>query len=93
MTRTGATVSIIVARRPFTLGACVFLGGGVSRTGCRGEVLDDGKDPGSSRQLIAALILLAALIAAGLWLTGVLRGSSAIQDCVQSGRTNCAPVH
>ena len=54
--------------------------------------MSGGNEPGRIRQLVAALVLLVALVAAGLWLTGVLRGASSIQDCVQSGRTNCAPI-
>ena len=54
--------------------------------------MDDGEQPGSHRQIVAAVLLLAALLATGLWLTGALRGSAAIQDCVASGRTNCAPI-
>jgi hypothetical protein len=56
------------------------------------QVLNEGDDPGRTRQLIAACVVLAALVLAGLWLTGVLRGAANIQDCVSSGRTNCAPV-
>lgn len=56
------------------------------------QVLNDDHNPGSGRQLIAAIIVIALLVATGLWLTGVLRGASNIQDCVQSGRTNCAPI-
>ena len=55
-------------------------------------MLSDGNDPGSRRQLVAAIVLLGALVAGGLWLTGTLRGAAAIQDCVGAGRTNCAPV-
>ena len=55
-------------------------------------MLSDGNDPGSGWQLMAALVVLGALVAGGLWLTGTLRGAAAIQDCVGSGRTNCAPV-
>jgi hypothetical protein len=29
----------------------------------------------------------------GLWLSHRLRSVSNLQDCVMSGRTNCAPVH
>lgn len=53
-------------------------------------VLADGNE--SRRGLIAAVIVLVALIAAGLWLSGALRGTAAIQDCVAGGRTNCAPI-
>ncbi len=55
-------------------------------------MLSDGHDPGPRRQLIAALVLLVVLVAGSLWITGALRGASAIQDCVQAGRSNCAPV-
>ena len=55
-------------------------------------MLNGGHEPGSGRQLAAALIALAALVVAGLWLTGALRGAASIQDCVASGRTNCAPI-
>ena len=53
---------------------------------------DPVEDPGPRRQLIAAAIVLALLLAGGLWLTGALRGAAAIQDCAASGRTNCAPI-
>ena len=55
-------------------------------------MLSDGHDPGPRRQLIAALVLLGLLVGGSLWITGALRGASAIQDCVQAGRSNCAPV-
>ena len=54
--------------------------------------MDEGDDPGRARQLIAAMVVLALLVVAGLWLTGVLRGAAKIQDCVADGRTNCAPI-
>ncbi len=54
--------------------------------------MSDGHDPGPRRQLLAALVLLVVLVAGSLWITGALRGASAIQDCVQAGRSNCAPV-
>lgn len=54
--------------------------------------MSGGNDPGPRRQAVAALILLGLLLAGGLWITGALRGASAIQDCVQAGRTNCAPI-
>ncbi len=54
----------------------------------------DDRNEGASnlRQIVAAIILLAALLAAGLWLTGAMRQSASIQDCVAAGRTNCAPI-
>ena len=38
------------------------------------------------------LILVAALVVGGLLLVRELRGVSQLQDCVMSGRTNCAPI-
>jgi len=55
-------------------------------------VLNEGDDPGRVRQLVAACVVLAVLVLAGLWLSGKLRGAAAIQDCVAAGRSNCAPV-
>jgi hypothetical protein len=54
--------------------------------------VNEGDGGGSGRQLIAAVILLLALLGIGLWLSGTLRSASSIQDCVASGRTNCAPI-
>lgn len=38
------------------------------------------------------LILVVALVVGGLLLVRELRGVSQLQDCVMSGRTNCAPI-
>ena len=43
------------------------------------------------KALIALLVTL-TLIAAGDFLTHELRSASRLQDCVMSGRTNCAPI-
>jgi hypothetical protein len=44
------------------------------------------------RRPVAALVIVALLILGGLFLVHVLRDSSRLQDCVMSGRTNCAPI-
>jgi hypothetical protein len=49
-------------------------------------------EPASNRGALVALGVVAALILAGLWLSHVLGGAANVQDCVASGRTNCAPV-
>ena len=46
----------------------------------------------NNRGAIAALGVIVLLVLAGLWLMHVLGGASATQDCLASGRTNCAPV-
>jgi hypothetical protein len=46
----------------------------------------------NSRASIAALVVIVVLVIAGYFLTQKLKSVSALQDCVMSGRTNCAPV-
>ena len=46
----------------------------------------------SNRGAIAALIAVILIVAGGLWLSQRLRANAQIQDCVMSGRTNCAPI-
>ncbi len=56
---------------------------------------EPGKADGSSgslRQVVAAVLLLAGLVAVGLFLSGALRSAGRLQDCVAAGRTNCAPI-
>ena len=54
---------------------------------------DHEPERGSARQIIAAVIALVLLVLVGLWLTGTLRSTAQMQDCVASGRTNCAPIN
>jgi hypothetical protein len=54
--------------------------------------MDDEPEPTSGRAMLAAVGVLALLIGLGLWLSGVLGSANSIQDCVASGRTNCAPI-
>jgi hypothetical protein len=49
-------------------------------------------DQGSNRGPLAALVVVVLLIVGGFWLVQHLRATSALQDCVMSGRTNCAPI-
>ena len=50
-------------------------------------------EPASGRGALIALLVLAALIGGGLWLSHVLGGAASVQDCMAAGRTNCAPVN
>jgi len=54
--------------------------------------MEDEPEPTSPRALLAAVAVLVLLVALGLWLSGVLGSANTIQDCVASGRTNCAPI-
>lgn len=55
-------------------------------------MLEQGNGGGSARQLIAAAVVIVVLVLAGVWLSGALRRDAGVQDCVMSGRTNCAPI-
>jgi len=46
----------------------------------------------SRRGAVIGLLIAAALIVLGLILVKVLGNAGRLQDCVLSGRTNCAPV-
>jgi len=54
----------------------------------------DGDDEGDQRRSAAliGLIIILALAIAGVWLVRELREKSALEDCLMSGRTNCAPI-
>jgi hypothetical protein len=49
-------------------------------------------DEGPPRGALIALLVLAALVLGGLWLTHRLRDAARLQDCITAGRSNCAPV-
>jgi hypothetical protein len=49
-------------------------------------------NPNRRRAALAGLVFVLALVVAGLLLARELRGVSALQDCVMSGRSNCAPI-
>jgi hypothetical protein len=41
---------------------------------------------------LLAFAVLALIVACGIWLTGTMSEMRRNQDCVLSGRTNCAPI-
>jgi hypothetical protein len=41
---------------------------------------------------LVGLVVIALLVLAGLWLSNRLHSSASMQDCLASGRTNCAPI-
>jgi hypothetical protein len=41
---------------------------------------------------LIALLMTLTLVACDVFLTHELRKASQLQDCVMSGRTNCAPI-
>jgi len=48
--------------------------------------------PDNRRGAIAGLIIAAVILAVGLWLARDLTAASKMQDCLMSGRTNCAVI-
>ena len=55
--------------------------------------MTDGDNEGPNlRAIIAAALALVLLVGVGLFLSRSLRQTGQIQDCVASGRTNCAPI-
>jgi len=52
---------------------------------------DDDSRPPRSRALIG-LILMAALVVVAVYLVHALREESLREDCLLSGRSNCAPI-
>jgi hypothetical protein len=53
---------------------------------------DESPAPDPRRTAVIGLGLLCALVVGGLVLAHALRNSARIQDCLMSGRTNCAPI-
>lgn len=51
---------------------------------------DDGND--SRRPAMIGLVVVAALVAIGYFLMTTLRQNANLEDCLMSGRHNCAPI-
>jgi hypothetical protein len=49
-------------------------------------------EPDSRRAAVIGLLVTLLLVILGLILVKVLGDSGRLQDCVMSGRTNCAPI-
>ncbi len=51
------------------------------------------RDEGSSRRgAVIGLVVTALLVVAGYYLMTVLRHQGQMEDCLMSGRSNCAPL-
>jgi hypothetical protein len=53
---------------------------------------EEPREPDPRRRAALALLLAVLLIVLGLILVKVLGDADRLQDCVMSGRTNCAPI-
>jgi hypothetical protein len=51
---------------------------------------DDGG--GNRRGALIGLVVAALLVIAGYYLTNALRNQGKMEDCLMSGRSNCAPL-
>jgi hypothetical protein len=49
-------------------------------------------EPPSRRNALIALLVVVALVVAGIWISRVLRRSGQIEDCLMRGGRNCAPI-
>lgn len=54
---------------------------------------EQASEPSSNRGAVAALVVVLVLVLVGWFLTQALHKNGNIQDCVASGRTNCAPIN
>jgi hypothetical protein len=53
---------------------------------------DDDPSPGPPRGALIALLVVVVLIGAVMFIMNRLNQAGRLQDCVASGRTNCAPI-
>jgi hypothetical protein len=53
---------------------------------------DRDSGPDSRRPAVIGLILVLALVVAGYFLMTALRQNANLEDCLMSGRKNCAPI-
>ena len=56
------------------------------------EPPDPGREPDSRRPALIGLLVVAALVVAAYYLVTALRENANLEDCLMSGRKNCAPI-
>ena len=54
--------------------------------------MSDHDEGGNRRGALVGLGIAVVLLVVGLWLARELTAASKLQDCVMSGRTNCAEI-
>ncbi|HEY8290141.1 MAG TPA: hypothetical protein VIG49_12795 [Acetobacteraceae bacterium] len=53
---------------------------------------DEPEPPSSPRRALIGLVAVIVLVVGVLFVMRELRHAASIQDCVATGRTNCAPI-
>ena len=53
---------------------------------------DNGHEPDSRRPALIGLAVVLVLVVLGYFLVNALRQNSQMEDCLMSGRRNCAPI-
>jgi hypothetical protein len=53
---------------------------------------DNGHEPDSRRPAVIGLVLVLVLVVAAYFLVTALRENANLEDCLMSGRHNCAPI-
>jgi len=53
---------------------------------------DDGHEPDSRRPALIGLALVLLLVIGAYFLVSALRKNAELEDCLMSGRRNCAPI-
>ncbi len=53
---------------------------------------EEAEGGGSPRGPLLALVAIVLVVLGSLWVMHRISSADAIQDCVASGRTNCAPI-
>jgi hypothetical protein len=53
---------------------------------------DDDHEPDSRRPALIGLVVVLALVVAAYFLVTALRENANLEDCLMSGRRNCAPI-
>jgi hypothetical protein len=52
----------------------------------------DDDDGGSRRGAVIGLVITGLIVVAGYFLMNALRNEGKVEDCLMSGRSNCAPL-
>lgn len=54
---------------------------------------DEDDDNNPQRRNLLILVIVVILVAGGVWLVNKLVAMRNLQNCLDSGRTNCAPIN